>query len=148
MFVKPDQVEQLLLENTQHNTSTTIMGNINDYEFVQRKGKWKELHYKRLIYPPFPEGSSGYVVTRDIAVYVARNKELLHNYQGEDVSLGIWMNEAPFSNTVTFSRTVGFVRDKMCFIYMNIVIGHAFKPKDMLHCIYMNNLFEKLKYQP
>ena len=63
---------------------------------VQRNGKWKEEVYtKSNIYPKFSLGSCGHIISRNLAEYIVENDEKLFEYQGEDTSLGIWLNEAP-----------------------------------------------------
>ncbi|KAJ8794096.1 hypothetical protein J1605_019088 [Eschrichtius robustus] len=57
---------------------------------VDRTGKWQELEYPSPAYPAFACGS-GYVITRDIVRWLAGNSGRLKTYQGEDVSMGIWM---------------------------------------------------------
>ncbi|XP_057387593.1 UDP-GalNAc:beta-1,3-N-acetylgalactosaminyltransferase 2 isoform X2 [Balaenoptera acutorostrata] len=57
---------------------------------VDRTGKWQELEYPSPAYPAFACGS-GYVITRDIVHWLAGNSGRLKTYQGEDVSMGIWM---------------------------------------------------------
>ncbi|XP_045153843.1 UDP-GalNAc:beta-1,3-N-acetylgalactosaminyltransferase 2 isoform X2 [Echinops telfairi] len=57
---------------------------------VDRTGKWQELEYPSPAYPAFACGS-GYVISRDIVHWLASNSERLKTYQGEDVSMGIWM---------------------------------------------------------
>ncbi|CAK6442253.1 unnamed protein product [Pipistrellus nathusii] len=57
---------------------------------VDRTGKWQELEYPSPAYPAFACGS-GYVVSRDIVHWLAGNADRLKTYQGEDVSMGIWM---------------------------------------------------------
>ncbi|XP_038617390.1 UDP-GalNAc:beta-1,3-N-acetylgalactosaminyltransferase 2 isoform X1 [Tachyglossus aculeatus] len=57
---------------------------------VDRTGKWQELEYPSPAYPAFACGS-GYVISRDIVQWLAANAERLKTYQGEDVSMGIWM---------------------------------------------------------
>ncbi|CAN7998306.1 unnamed protein product [Ixodes hexagonus] len=57
---------------------------------VARYGKWGEENYRAPSYPAFACGS-GYVLSRDLVVWLARNKNFLHPYQGEDVSMGIWL---------------------------------------------------------
>ncbi|KAG8537771.1 hypothetical protein GDO81_023873 [Engystomops pustulosus] len=57
---------------------------------VERTGKWQELEYMSPAYPPFTCGS-GYVISRDIVQWLADNAQSLQTYQGEDVSMGIWM---------------------------------------------------------
>ena len=56
-----------------------------------------ETDYKHRTYPIFPLGSFGYVVNRKWAEYVASDENIdnLYEYQGEDTSTGIWMDEAP-----------------------------------------------------
>ncbi|XP_046944580.1 UDP-GalNAc:beta-1,3-N-acetylgalactosaminyltransferase 2 isoform X2 [Lynx rufus] len=57
---------------------------------VDRTGKWQELEYPSPAYPAFACGS-GYVISRDIVQWLASNAGRLKTYQGEDVSMGIWM---------------------------------------------------------
>ncbi|XP_027818069.1 UDP-GalNAc:beta-1,3-N-acetylgalactosaminyltransferase 2 isoform X4 [Ovis aries] len=57
---------------------------------VDRTGKWQELEYPSPAYPAFACGS-GYVISRDIVHWLAGNSGRLKTYQGEDVSMGIWM---------------------------------------------------------
>ncbi|KAM7050234.1 UDP-GalNAc:beta-1,3-N-acetylgalactosaminyltransferase 2 isoform 2-T2 [Molossus nigricans] len=57
---------------------------------VDRTGKWQELEYPSPAYPAFACGS-GYVVSMDIVHWLASNAGRLKTYQGEDVSMGIWM---------------------------------------------------------
>ncbi|XP_020137100.2 UDP-GalNAc:beta-1,3-N-acetylgalactosaminyltransferase 2 isoform X2 [Microcebus murinus] len=57
---------------------------------VDRTGKWQELEYPSPAYPAFACGS-GYVISRDIVDWLASNSGRLKTYQGEDVSMGIWM---------------------------------------------------------
>ncbi|XP_032071284.1 UDP-GalNAc:beta-1,3-N-acetylgalactosaminyltransferase 2 isoform X3 [Thamnophis elegans] len=57
---------------------------------VDRTGKWQELEYPSPAYPAFACGS-GYVISKDVVEWLASNSERLKIYQGEDVSMGIWM---------------------------------------------------------
>ncbi|XP_044070495.1 UDP-GalNAc:beta-1,3-N-acetylgalactosaminyltransferase 2-like isoform X4 [Siniperca chuatsi] len=57
---------------------------------VDRIGKWQELEYASPAYPAFACGS-GYVVSRDLVQWLASNADKPKAYQGEDVSMGIWM---------------------------------------------------------
>ncbi|XP_076830166.1 UDP-GalNAc:beta-1,3-N-acetylgalactosaminyltransferase 2 isoform X2 [Brachyhypopomus gauderio] len=65
-------------------------GNFRQNWAVDRTGKWQELEYTSPVYPAFACGS-GYVVSRDLVAWLADNAEKLKAYQGEDVSMGIWM---------------------------------------------------------
>ncbi|XP_019726058.1 UDP-GalNAc:beta-1,3-N-acetylgalactosaminyltransferase 2 [Hippocampus comes] len=65
-------------------------GNFRQSWAVDRIGKWQELEYASPAYPAFACGS-GYVVSRDLVQWLATNAQSLKAYQGEDVSMGIWM---------------------------------------------------------
>ncbi|XP_061914527.1 UDP-GalNAc:beta-1,3-N-acetylgalactosaminyltransferase 2 [Entelurus aequoreus] len=65
-------------------------GNFRQSWAVDRIGKWQELEYASPAYPAFACGS-GYVVSHDLVQWLASNAESLMAYQGEDVSMGIWM---------------------------------------------------------
>ncbi|XP_077350517.1 UDP-GalNAc:beta-1,3-N-acetylgalactosaminyltransferase 2 [Festucalex cinctus] len=65
-------------------------GNFRQSWAVDRIGKWQELEYASPAYPAFACGS-GYVVSHDLVQWLASNAESLKAYQGEDVSMGIWM---------------------------------------------------------
>uniref|UniRef100_A0A8D0EAD4 Hexosyltransferase n=1 Tax=Salvator merianae TaxID=96440 RepID=A0A8D0EAD4_SALMN len=68
----------------------TWWGNFRLNWAVDRTGKWQELEYPSPAYPAFACGS-GYVISKDIVEWLASNAERLKIYQGEDVSMGIWM---------------------------------------------------------
>eukprot|EP00117_Sycon_ciliatum_P050724 scpid19573/ scgid35772/ UDP-GalNAc:beta-1,3-N-acetylgalactosaminyltransferase 2; Beta-1,3-N-acetylgalactosaminyltransferase II len=57
---------------------------------VERFGKWRELDFTGKVYPPFACGS-GSVLSRDAVAWIASNSQSLKPYQGEDVSLGMWL---------------------------------------------------------
>ncbi|XP_041106758.1 UDP-GalNAc:beta-1,3-N-acetylgalactosaminyltransferase 2-like [Polyodon spathula] len=65
-------------------------GNFRQSWAVDRTGKWQELEYASPAYPAFACGS-GYVASKDLIQWLANNSEYLKSYQGEDVSMGIWM---------------------------------------------------------
>ncbi|XP_042314787.1 UDP-GalNAc:beta-1,3-N-acetylgalactosaminyltransferase 2 isoform X3 [Sceloporus undulatus] len=68
----------------------TWWGNFRLNWAVDRTGKWQELEYPSPAYPAFACGS-GYVISKDIVEWLASNSDRLKIYQGEDVSMGIWM---------------------------------------------------------
>ncbi|KAM8952575.1 UDP-GalNAc:beta-1,3-N-acetylgalactosaminyltransferase 2 [Pelodytes ibericus] len=71
--------------------SNTWWGNFRLNWAVDRTGKWQELEYLSPAYPAFACGS-GYVISQDIVQWLASNSNRLKTYQGEDVSMGIWMS--------------------------------------------------------
>lgn len=58
---------------------------------VQRYGKWRDSHNPAALYPPFACGT-GYVLSHSLVLWLAKNAGHLYSYQGEDVSLGIWLS--------------------------------------------------------
>jgi hypothetical protein len=122
-----------------HETANTdpgfvIIGSIQHEAKVFRDGKWQELNYKPSFYPPFPIGSAGHLVSRGIAEYVANNKDKLHDYQGEDVSLGIWISEAPFSSMVKWITSPLFTNKGNCNLKHFVVVGHSINSLNMKTC--------------
>ncbi|XP_051880024.1 LOW QUALITY PROTEIN: UDP-GalNAc:beta-1,3-N-acetylgalactosaminyltransferase 2 [Pristis pectinata] len=65
-------------------------GNFRQNWAVDGSGKWMELEYPSLVYPDFACGS-GYVASYNLVQWLADNARTLKVYQGEDVSMGIWM---------------------------------------------------------
>jgi len=70
-----------------------LIGNMVIDAEVPTSGKWMELDYRKPKYPPFPKGSLSHVANRRFANYVADHVDELFEYQGEDVSTGIWVDE-------------------------------------------------------
>ena len=94
-FMKTDDdtflnIESILSEGLIEG-SRTWMGRFRHNWAVERYGKWAERDYKSLTYPPFPCGSA-YVLTSDLARWLADNADILKKFQGEDVSMGIWLS--------------------------------------------------------
>eukprot|EP01147_Barroeca_monosierra_P002750 gene2750-8128_t len=57
---------------------------------VERSGKWRELEFSENTYPIFACGS-GHILSGDVVQWIAASSTGLFAFQGEDVSLGIWM---------------------------------------------------------
>ena len=58
---------------------------------VDRWGKWIEEDFSSVYYPPFACGS-GNLLSHSLAKWLSNNSPYLFHYQGEDVSLGIWLS--------------------------------------------------------
>jgi hypothetical protein len=76
-------------------------------------------------------------VSRPVAEYIAgqNEKKLLFDYQGEDTSLGIWLDESPLKGKIRFS--VGFERmtnSGDCYEAGKYVIGHKISDAKMREC--------------
>lgn len=88
-------------------------GNFRQSWAVDRIGKWQELEYASPAYPAFACGS-GYVVSRDLVQWLASNAGQLKAYQGEDVSMGIWMAAVGPQKY----QDAGWLCEKECYLDM------------------------------
>jgi hypothetical protein len=139
-FVRIDEFTQHVNDNYRHLVSvpTLIGGRLLTDHQAFTDGKWREMpqHREGTIYPPFPMGSYGHVVTRPIFEYVATHKELLFNYQGEDNSLGIWIKQSPtfdFAN-VTYINSPVMAGDGNCLVNDKYLVGHYVDQTRMVAC--------------
>ena len=138
-FVRVKALEHYLEKYNSH--IPMLIGKIVPKSEVARNGKWAEhAHYQNTYYPYWPQGSSGHIVSKPIAKYIVDNSQRLHRYQGEDVSIGIWLDEAQkLSNLqVTYIQAesmmtmdgIEYCKKKPQYL----MIGHDFTPDGMLHC--------------
>ena len=58
---------------------------------VAKTGKWREVEYAGATYPAFACGS-GNMLSADVVQQLAANHNSLKRFQGEDISLGIWLS--------------------------------------------------------
>ena len=120
------------LDKTYDSDNPLVIGRIAKGWSVPRSGKWAEKDYKPSKYPNFPLGSVGHVVSKSVATYIADNSDKLFNYQGEDVSVGIWLNKSPLKvKWVTSKRMTNHGNCKDTGMW---VIGHNIKPAKMKAC--------------
>jgi len=120
------------LETTLQYTKPTVIGKLEYEGIVHQEGRWKETLYPHEKYPPFPLGSCGHAVSRPVADYIAKHKSRLTEYQGEDTSVGIWMDEAPFQVEWLFSES--FENDGKCENPNLFVIGHDLSVQKIRDC--------------
>ena len=92
MYVRYHSLESYLKKYNCN--SPMVIGEIIDKSPVSRHGKWAEFDYPYDYYPMWPKGSAGHVVSKEVAQYLSKMSESLHRYQGEDTSIGIWLDEA------------------------------------------------------
>lgn len=158
MFAHVDRLSESLL-SVLNPSSLTVVGRIHQNRPVQRHGKWAEIDYPNPIYPPWPQGSCGYVISRAVAEYVAQqydrdltnhhrttpNLAQLYIYQGEDTSLGIWLERS--SLNVFWVHSSFFVNHGDCMVATHskprngtvtdaiaLSIGHRISPEQMQKC--------------
>ncbi|GFY61032.1 UDP-GalNAc:beta-1,3-N-acetylgalactosaminyltransferase 2 [Trichonephila inaurata madagascariensis] len=81
-----------LAENSQFDpTKLWLWSNFRRNWPVNYVGKWSDYEYQSPVYPTFPCGAA-YVMSRHVVLWLVSNAQTLHNYQGEDVSMGIWLS--------------------------------------------------------
>ena len=141
-FVKIDMDSVVRVDTLEHYLTTTydaskpvlISAGINKASGVPSGGKWAEFpHINKLYtkYPPWPNGA-GHVVSLPIAKYIAMQEDLLFA-QGEDVSLGIWIDRSPLK--VTFKTSKHFIpHSGDCKNKNAWVIGHDITAAKMRDC--------------
>ncbi|KAM8852177.1 UDP-GalNAc:beta-1,3-N-acetylgalactosaminyltransferase 2 isoform 2-T3 [Synchiropus picturatus] len=119
---------------------------------VDRIGKWQELEYASPAYPAFACGS-GYVVSRDLIQWLASNAENLKAYQGEDVSMGIWMAAVGPQKY----QDSGWLCEKECFLDMLSSPQHTAEELHLLwdrkkasnhHCFYVDTIAAQIFQEP
>lgn len=59
--------------------------------FVKKRGRWAELKYSKNLYPRYPNGGVGYILSPALVQTLGENVEKLELYNSEDASLGIWI---------------------------------------------------------
>lgn len=131
---------------------------------VYREGKWAEngMMYSHKTYPTFALGSCGYALNHAVAQYIAKQykhdrrflnqlksqlstkngfpldqKLRLQVYQGEDVSLGIWLEESHFvfeEDPALFVDSPYFMRDGDCSRRESLSVGHRLSANEIEEC--------------
>jgi Galactosyltransferase len=128
--VRVDTLATAFLKNFNPNVPMVI-GRIIEDSPVHRTGKWAELVYPKPHYPFWPQGSCGHVVSRAVAEFVAAAPDLTY-YQGEDVSLGIWLDESDLATTWVHSEY--FSNDRKCLLHAWLIMGHEVTEHEMREC--------------
>jgi len=119
-----------------------VIGDIIYRSPVQRTGKWAEFDfYTKKYYPYWPKGSAGHVLSRGSLNYLVENFESLTRYQGEDVSIGIWLDEADKSGRLKYLTWIHSPENfysagsSVCGESLNVImVGHELSPVDQMLC--------------
>ena len=143
-FVRPKAYEQFLLSKYSRKQApvppppVVMGGNIVYNHTPFTTGKWKEVpqYPNSTEYPPYPVGSRGHAVSRPVFKYVVENSDLLFDYQGEDVSLGIWLADTKIGNSpITFvDASKQMKNDQECLDPHHLVVGHDLTEYDIKWC--------------
>lgn len=117
-----------------------VIGEIIYHSAVRRDGKWAEVEYKQDHYPYWPKGSAGHVISRAAAKYFSEMSPQLHRYQGEDTSIGIWLDEAKQNglwDDVVYIHAKNMFESHgkaACARPKYMIVGHDLHPDEMLEC--------------
>jgi hypothetical protein len=140
MFVRVGGLERYL-EKYNPNVPMLI-GEIIHHSKVSRSGKWAEdfESYPHDFYPLWPKGSAGHVCSRAAIKYFSDMSASLHRFQGEDTSIGIWLDEARKSKAL---KNVVYIHAKnmfeshgkdACQRHKYMIVGHDLRPDEILEC--------------
>ena len=88
MIVRTEKIERAL--SAYDNQKNMIVGRVRRNVGVPKGGKWADHEYTKPQYPPFCNGD-GWIVPHHLAQLIVDHDGF--EYQGEDVSMGIWLDE-------------------------------------------------------
>lgn len=144
VFVRLALVPRWLDERVGHRPPT-IVGQIHVNDLLPTPtadpSKNTELHVEaygqRTVMPPWPLGSVGYAVTRDVAEYVVEHNGV--ELQGEDVSMGLWLDEWKIGPLLRMLNSPAQFQHGTGLSCLNmpkvLVVGHgAMGPKNARRC--------------
>ena len=132
-FARVDSVQHWLMNRVNPPKYEIIAGKFNTGA-PARSGKWAETKYKPNKYPPWPSGS-GHIVSRPVIKYMHDNIDTWVSYQGEDTSMGIWMeNVRPQMNVHRTPSRHFITHSGDCHNKNKFVIGHSIPLHKMREC--------------
>lgn len=95
------------------------LGHLKSRSGVKRDpwNKWHETKYQGSMYPSYMNGCSGYVISREMALWIQRKNEQhrLTKYHNEDASLGIWLSQDPYFKKKV--KYIDFMKEHVKEIY-------------------------------
>lgn len=115
-----------------------VIGSIAKGFSVHRSGKWEERDYIKKKYPPFPIGSSGHLSSRALVSGIVSRMDELYEYQGEDISMGIWINDF-FPQTKIINKRDRMGGKSSCN-HKSWVCGHDLTASDFKKMVLYNNM--------
>eukprot|EP00934_Nitzschia_sp_Nitz4_P004311 Nitzschia sp. Nitz4//scaffold63_size106090//16519//18168//NITZ4_004380-RA/size106090-processed-gene-0.118-mRNA-1//1//CDS//3329555945//4301//frame0 len=140
-FVRPSALHQYLQKYNAH--VPMWIGKIVPHSMVSRTGKWAQSveTYPGDYYPMWAQGSAGYVLSRPAVSYIDQNSASLHRYQGEDVSVGIWLDQAYHAGklpSMTYIQAAPHIvtnkGTRWCGTPSVVLLGHDLSVEEMSYC--------------
>ncbi len=132
-FVRPSTLQQYLRKYNP--TIPMWIGKMIPHSRVARSGKWADHDFLSDFYPYWAIGSAGHIISRAVAEYVIQESARLHRYQGEDVSLGIWLNQ--WDEQVTYIQAERMITNdgiRVCGSPRYLMIGHDLTLDEVYEC--------------
>ncbi|MDA7838759.1 glycosyltransferase family 29 protein [bacterium] len=132
-FARVDSVQHWLIHRKAKSKYEIIAGGFSGGR-PSRSGKWAETKYKPNKYPPWPSGA-GHIVSRPVIEYMYNHLDTWVSYQGEDTSLGIWMEKVrPQMNVERVKCSHFITHSGNCHDKRKFVIGHDISIKKLQQC--------------
>lgn len=133
-FARVDSISHWLLSRLTAPKYEMLAGKFGIGVGVTRWGKWAEKKYKPNKYPPWPSGA-GHIVSRPVIEYLHHKQDTWVSYQGEDTSMGIWMDKVKADMKVTLTTSEHFITHSGdCHDKSKFVIGHAISIAKLIRC--------------
>ena len=134
MYGRIEALEQYLDEHWSPR-DYLVLGDIIENAAVVRQGLWADSGYTRSdTYPPWPKGSAGYVLSRPLVDRLA-HRDVVY-YQGEDTSLGIWLQD---DTDVRFASLPNITTTGRCLEKDWFLVGHKLRPSAIRECYRRDN---------
>lgn len=73
-------------------------------------------------------------MSRQVAAHLALHARHLFDYQGEDVSVGIWLDESSIAGRVQWISSPNMRGDGNCLAPGALVVGHQLSPEHIRQC--------------
>lgn len=124
-FVRVENILDELLSKPQERL---YWGFFDGRAHVKRTGKWSEKNFILCDrYLPYALGG-GYVISKDLVVYVAKHADLLKQLNNEDVSLGTWLGPLDINRIHDVNFNTEYM-SRGC--YNSYLVTHKQTPEDL-----------------
>lgn len=125
-FVRVEKILDELLSKPQ---SRLYWGFFDGRAHVKRSGKWAEMDFILCDrYLPYALGG-GYVISKDLVAFVAKNADMLKLYVNEDVSLGTWLSGLDIRRVHDVNFDTEY-KSRGC--YNSYLVTHKKTPDDLM----------------
>lgn len=126
-------------QNLKNVTNYLYLGNLElNVEVDKSNGKWSDIHFPLEIYPPYMNGCSGHIISRNIAEYLVEqlDNNQLEIYANEDATLGYWIYNSPFVEQVSYVNFdhMGSCDKHQCHLPEKWLVGHSMRSSDLNFC--------------